>query len=422
MKRNIILSCYGIEHYYLSESQTSKHFFIAGGDPRMLHVFSINNQVVPLNEREQYVLDESDKATLYRQLSDEAATQVVILSTCQRFEVYIEAKEATRKRTQQILMDFFELTPSIFDRQFIEYSGDDAFVHLLKVATGLLAHVLGETQVLGQVKTAYQEAVTYQTVTKSFHTIFQSVFRFSKQMHKQTGINDHPVSLSYSAYQFIESKVNSPQTILVLGAGKMGRLFIDYALDSHHELIVLNRDQSKLTQLPEAVTVGKLSEWIVYIDSVDIVVSSLELESPLITHEHLRQKDIKHLLMLDLALPRSIEPTLQTLPEIELYDLDQLGKIIDKHHFVRKQKADIIMNQIIEEVSKLNETLHQQQFDDYRRTLFERRDQLVTETMASINCQLPQLSTKEQTVIRHHIKQAVTETIMPTLHDNNNNE
>ncbi|MGM0523896.1 MAG: glutamyl-tRNA reductase [Bacillota bacterium] len=383
----------------------------------MLHVFSINNQVVSLNEREQYALDESDKATLYQKLSDKAATQVVILSTCQRFEVYIEATDLARKKTKEILLEFFELTSSVFDHQFIEYSGDAAFTHLLKVSTGLLAHVVGETQVLGQVKMAYQEAVTNQTVAKSFHTIFQSVFRFSKQMHKQTGINDHPVSLSYSAYQFIESKVTTPQTILVLGAGKMGRLFIDYALETKHKLIVLNRDQSKLTHLPEIVTVGKLSDWTVYIESADIVVSSLELESPLITYQHLHNKAITHLLMLDLALPRSIEPTLETLPSIELFDLDQLGETIDKHYFVRQQKANIIMEQIMEEVENLKNTLHHHRFDDERRTQFLWRDQLLTETMAGIDHQLPDLSKNERTVIRHHVKQAVTEALISNKSD-----
>ena len=383
----------------------------------MLHVFSINNQVVSLNEREQYVLNESEKNALYQQLSEKAATQVVILSTCQRFEVYIEATDLARKKTKEILLAFFELTPSVFRHQFIEYSGDAALTHLLKVSTGLLAHVLGETQVLGQVKTAYQEAVSYQTITKSFHTIFQSVFRFSKQMHKQTGINDHPVSLSYSAYQFIESKVTTTQTILVLGAGKMGRLFIDYVLNSQHKLIVLNRDQTKLMHLPETVTVGTLSDWTAYIESADIVVSSLELESPLITYQHLHNKAITHLLMLDLALPRSIEPMIQTLAGIELFDLDQLGETIDKHHFVRQQKATIIMEQIVEEVENLKKTLHHQRFDDERRRQFLFRDQLLTETMADIERQLPDLKKKERTIIKHHVKQAVTEALMSNKSD-----
>ncbi|GEM00606.1 glutamyl-tRNA reductase [Halolactibacillus halophilus] len=378
----------------------------------MLHVFSINNQAVSLDEREQYVLSESEKAVLYQQLSQETATQVVILSTCQRFEVYIEATGAIQTQVKEILRAFFGLTPAVFQHQFVEYSSDAALTHLLQVSTGLLAHVLGETQVLGQVKTAYQEAVTYETVTKSFHTIFQSVFRFSKQMHKQTGINDHPVSLSYSAYQFIASKVTTPQTILVLGAGKMGRLFIDYAVKSEHKLIVLNRDQSKLSHLPEAVIRGALADWSAYIASVDIVVSSLELESPLITYQDLEDKEIKRLLLLDLALPRSIESKTQMLPGIELFDLDQLGEIIDKHHFVRRQKATVIMNQITAEVERLKQTLYQQRFDDKRRTQFLFRDQLLTETMADIDRHLPDLKQKQRTIIKHHVKQAVTEALM----------
>ena len=416
MKRTIILSCYDIEHYHLSESQANS-ILLQEVILRMLHVFSINNQVVSLNEREQYVLNESEKNALYQQLSEKAATQVVILSTCQRFEVYIETTDLARKKTKKILLEFFELTPSVFTHQFIAYSGDDALTHLLKVSTGLLAHVVGETQVLGQVKQAYQEAITNQTVAKSFHTIFQSVFRFSKQMHKQTGINDHPVSLSYSAYQFIASKVTTPQTILVLGAGKMGRLFVDYALETKHKLIVLNRDQSKLTHLPDSVTVGTLADWPVFIESVDVVVSSLELASPLITYQHLHNKKLSRLLMLDLALPRSIEPTIQTLPGIDLFDLDQLGETIDKHHFVRQQKATIIMEQIVEEVENLKKTLHHQRFDDERRRQFLFRDHLLTETMADIDRQLPDLKKKERTIIKHHVKQAVTEALMSNKSD-----
>ncbi|GEM03825.1 glutamyl-tRNA reductase [Halolactibacillus miurensis] len=383
----------------------------------MLHVFSINNQVVSLNEREQYVLNKKDKARLYKQLSEQAATQIVILSTCQRFEVYTEMRRGVQEKIKQVLIDFFDLTPVIFHRQFIEHSGDQALIHLLKVSTGLLAHVLGETQVLGQVKIAYEEAVTHQTVSKSFHTIFQSTFHFSKQMHKQTGINDHPVSLSYSAYQFIETKVSAPKTILILGAGNMGQLFIEYALPSQHRLIVLNRDQTKLIGLPETVTIGKLSDWPHYIESADVVVSSLELDSPLMTRTSLQLCQVENLLMIDLALPRSIEPSVQTLSGIELFDLDQLGETIDAHYFVRKQKAQIIIDCMTQEVSRLNSKLHSQQFDEERRTLFLERDQLLTEAMAGIDRQLPALSKKERTVIQHHLKQAVTKATLLKIED-----
>jgi glutamyl-tRNA reductase len=197
----------------------------------------------------------------------------------------------------------------------------------------------------------------------------------------------------------------------------MGRLFVDYALETKHKLIVLNRDQSKLTHLPDSVTVGTLADWPVFIESVDVVVSSLELASPLITYQHLHNKKISRLLMLDLALPRSIEPTIQTLPGIDLFDLDQLGETIDKHHFVRQQKATIIMEQIVEEVENLKKTLHHQRFDDERRRQFLFRDQLLTETMADIERQLPDLKKKERTIIKHHVKQAVTEALMSNKSD-----
>lgn len=383
----------------------------------MLHVFSINNQVVSLDDRERFVLNSKQKERLYKEIREAVKTEVLILSTCQRFEVYTNNRGVVKEKTRSVLRSFFNLSAELFSHQFIEYSNVEALTHLLKVSTGLLAHVVGETQILGQVKLAYEEANNQKTVKKSFHTIFQEVLRFSKVMHKKTGINDHPVSLSYSAYQFIEKRVTTPKTILILGAGKMGKLFINYALKGQHSLIVLNRDQTKLQTLPENIVTGELSKWHTYIDEVDIIVSSLELESPLITKEAIKQRE-NHtsLLLIDLSLPRSIAGEVNELSDVKLFDLDQLGKAIDTHFFVRHQKAEIIAQAIKEEVKQIEKMLFSQQFDQEKRELFLERDRLLKQTMLSIQHQLPHLSEKELAVIRQHVKNSLTQVTIDQIH------
>lgn len=380
----------------------------------MLTVFSVNNERVSLDEREQFVLSDEHKKSLYSLLSNQNSYQVVILSTCQRFEVYFNSSSDSEQYIRKAMVSYFRLTLAKFEQQFVCYRDEQALKHLLHVSAGLRAHVLGETQILGQVKSAYQEATTCNTVKKSFHTIFQRTFRFCKEMHKTIGINDHAVSLSYSAYQFIQTYKQKPQTILLLGAGKMGQLFLQYHLKNRiHQLIVLNRDQSKLGNLDQpSIITGPLSHWAHYLKSVDVVVSTLELNEPLIKKSDVEKLQMKSsLLMIDLAMPRSIQETVNDLDRIELHDLDSLGKMIDRHHFVRHQKARQISQVIDLEVAHIKNELKQQQHDKIRHALFTERDERLRALMAGVTTQLPDLTKKEQTVIKHHLKAALLESI-----------
>lgn len=388
--------------------------FKKGGNRVMLTVFSVNNERVSLDEREKFVLSDEHKKSLYVLLSNQNSYQVVILSTCQRFEVYFDSSSDSKQHILQAMLSYFNLTLAKFEQQFVCYRDEQALKHLLHVSAGLRAHVLGETQVLGQVKSAYQEAVQHNTVKKSFHTIFQRTFRFCKEMHKTIGINDHAVSLSYSAYQFIQTHKQKPQTILLLGAGKMGQLFLQYHLkDRTHRLIVLNRDQSKLGDLDQpSIITGQLSQWAHYLQSVDVVVSTLELNEPLIKRSDVEKLQTKSsLLMIDLSMPRSIQETVNDLEHIELHDLDSLGKMIDRHHFVRQQKARQMSQVIDVEVAHIQNELKQQKHDKIRHALFTERDKKLRTLMTSVTTQLPDLSKKEQTVIKHHLKEALLESI-----------
>lgn len=386
----------------------------------MIQLFTINHERAPLLVREQLALTDKCLVEWQEALDSQASiTGSVLLSTCHRFECYLHTTTNQTSFIKEKMRSCFNFNGDQFDR-FVDVKTEQLAVqHLYEVTTGLQAAIKGETQILGQVKQAYFAAQANGSTDKEIHRLFQSVLHFAKDMHKKTGINNHPISLSRMAYQFAAEKLSKERlAVVILGAGKMAKLAIEYITGTSNDMItVLNRSKEALTALNQQfdVTVADLSTVSDQLENADLIISTLNVDQPFLTASMLQTRSRKKpLMIIDLSVPRSVEASVGLLEEISSYNLDDLAAMIDHHAYLRRDKADLIQQAIERAVPEVYRTVFQQS-EEALKTLFTTKSQHLDQLMASVANKLPGLTAREQQVIEDHLSYALHLNLKPTL-------
>lgn len=311
----------------------------------------INHKTALLPLREKVVF-QSDKLSLYLQdlVSHEGVHEAVILSTCNRSEVYCEADHARDIfdwfcRQHQVLRE--ELASSWY-----VYEDTAAISHIMQVACGLDSMVLGEPQILGQMKQAYSEGCAANSVGPKFNRLFQQVFSVAKEIRTHTSIGACPVSIAGAAVNLLKQLFTeqlSHLNFLLVGAGDTIQLVLKHLQPfSLKKITIANRNQNNALTLAEKVS-GKaisFSELQKVLKAADIVITATESPSPIITQEMMQGRS-KNICMIDIAVPRDIDPDIAQLPMVQLYCLDDLKNIIQfnlqgREHAAEKAKEVII--------------------------------------------------------------------------------
>ena len=249
----------------------------------------------------------------------------VYLATCNRVELYVVCQDGVH------LASLFQN----FSPAYV-YKGKEAFAHLLKVASGLDSLVLGEPEILGQVKQAYAFALEQKVTGPLLNFVFQRVFSVAKQIRTETGIARYPVSISSVAVMLMEQIFGDFKnlTAMVVGLGEMGLQTSE---------LLLKRGVKKLIRANRT----KVSENIVSLDhleeilpTIDLVVTATSSETPLISKEMISKKMENPLVMIDLGVPRDIEPSVANLENVYLYNVDDLKTVADKNLAFRQKEAE----------------------------------------------------------------------------------
>jgi glutamyl-tRNA reductase len=287
--------------------------------------------------------------------------EVLLLTTCNRVEVYgaadasVPTDEITRCLAPKIDK---QLTA---DASFYRYENADCAKHLFRVVSGLDSMVLGETEILGQAKKAYEMARKSGAAGPYLHRLFQRAFRVAKQVRSHTGITRGFVSVGSVAVDLAEKIFGELVgcKVLVLGAGETSERTVR-ALISRGvtDLRVSNRSAeraAKLTQLVGGRAIG-FDQWLEQCREIDILITSTSSEEPLLTRESLapmlRQRIERPLFIIDIAVPRDIDPAANELPGVFLYDIDSLQSVAEQSLALRRQQIAAAEQIIAEHVAK----------------------------------------------------------------------
>lgn len=269
----------------------------------------------------------------------------VLLSTCNRFEVYADVSDidAARADIVSCICSLKQVEPEEFLAHTYSFEDAEAVRHLFRVISSLDSMVLGEAQIIGQVRTAFKGALEAKTCTMPLSKLFRQALEVGKRVRNQTSISDAHVSLSTVAVDVALDAFPdlANRTVLVVGSGEMSELAARYLLEhGAKSLLVSSRTFAHACTLAKELggTARYFEELEELINQADIVISSTAAPHCIITPELL--KDIhKPILILDIALPRDVDPACGELNLVSLYDLDDLGQIAEQNKEHRRQAA-----------------------------------------------------------------------------------
>lgn len=345
----------------------------------------------PVVIREQVSLNETAGKQLLHFIRDyTAATDVLVVSTCNRTEIYYNAE---LDFTEEIFtgLAFVKNITRGFESYFKPYIGLDAIYHLFEVAIGLDAQVIGDLQISGQVKNAYQWSADENMAGPFLHRLMHTIFFVNKRVVQETSFRDGAASISYAAKELTEdltAGIRKPK-ILVVGVGEIGQ---DVCLNLQHsdieDVTILNRTLDKAEKLAVkcGFKFGGIDQLNTEIAKADVVISSVSGNEPLITAALLQDiKILSHKFFIDLSIPRSIDPKVEDIPGALLYNLDDIQE--KTNEAVEKRKASIpqvqgIINEAVLDfedwskemivsptIQKLKNTLEQIRKDELARFL-----------------------------------------------------
>lgn len=313
-------------------------------------VLGINHKTAPLSLREKVAFSPERLKTAMTQLNNK--TQVlscVILSTCNRTEIYAELqKNSSASCLTEWLCQFNQLNQDLVIGHSYTYKNASAIEHLLKVASGLDSMILGEPQILGQLKSAYYLAVEKKTLSKKLNLIMQKTFEWTKKIRTQTQIGKNPVSVAYAAVSLASRIFTEIQKskVMLIGAGETIELVGKHlqSTASVKNIILANRTLTRAEKL--AADLGAKSIMLEQIPNfladVDIIITSTASPLPILgkgsLETALKKRKYKSMFLLDLAMPRDIEEEAGKLPNIFLYTLDDLQNEISEN-LAERQKA-----------------------------------------------------------------------------------
>ncbi len=326
----------------------------------------INHQTAPVEIREKFVFAASQLEQAYTELKSEAVEGLVILNTCNRTEVYATARdiEAGQQHLKSFLLSHSGLPPQELEEYIYQPDCYGAIEHLFRVSAGMDSMILGETQIMGQVKEAYQQAHELEATDGVLNSLFQKALYVGKKVRTETAIDQHPVSVSYAAVELAKNILGPLQdkTVLVVGAGEMADLTTKYLmLNGVSSVIVSNRSYDKALEIASnlngrAVRFDRLAD---ELRDADIVISCTAANHYVIKEDNcqaaLLARNGRGLILIDIAVPRDIDPALGSIEGVHLYDIDSLQGVI-KANFAARHKAALQANDIInQQLMEFNE-------------------------------------------------------------------
>ncbi|WP_342715868.1 glutamyl-tRNA reductase [Bacillus paramycoides] len=384
-------------------------------------VVSVNYRTAPVEFREKLTFQAAELEQAMTTLQNQKSVlENVIVSTCNRTEIYavVDQLHTGRYYIKKFLADWFQLEIEEVAPYLTIFEQDGAIEHLFRVTCGLDSMVVGETQILGQIKDSFLEAQQVKATGTIFNELFKQVVTLAKRAHSETTIGESAMSVSYAAVE-LGKKIFGELTdchVLILGAGKMGELALQNLYGSGaRKVTVMNRTLSKAEVMAEKYMghAKPLSELQCALLEADILISSTGASDYVITKEMMtkveKMRSGRPLFMVDIAVPRDIDPAIDELEGSFLYDIDDLQGVVEANRAERLKEAEKIQFMIEEEIVLFKTWLSTLGVVPLISALRDKALAIQSETMESLERKIPNLSDRERKVISKHTKSIINQ-------------
>jgi glutamyl-tRNA reductase len=325
-----------------------------------LLALGLNHNTAPVDIRERAAIGGdrlSDALLTLRQV--DTVGEAAIVSTCNRTEIYCGMHEHDARPVIDWMHRYLELQSSQFDPYLFQHADRDAVHHLMRVCSGLDSMILGEPQILGQIKQAYRDAAQAGTVGSELSPLFQTAFSVAKQVRTDTAIGASPVSVAFAAVSLARQIFAdfSKHTALLIGAGDTIQLAARHLVGNGiGKMMIANRTVQRAANLADEVNGQALALADIpgALPEADIIISSTASQLPILgkgaVEQSLRERRYRPMLIVDIAVPRDVEPQVGELDNVFLYTVDDLSEVIEENLQSRRtaaeQAEEIVQNQV----------------------------------------------------------------------------
>lgn len=361
-----------------------------------LLLLGVSHRTAPVEVRERLDFQTRGVESALRELAEMAVTsEAAIVSTCNRAEVYARCPDlpATREALARFLASYHGIEAESLAPHLYHVSGLDAARHLFRVAAGLDSLVMGEPQVLGQVKGAHVAATAAHTSGPVLNRLFHASFAVGKRVRTETALGAGAVSVGFAAVSLAKKIFGdlTDRNVLVVGAGEMGKLTARHMKSQGvRQITIVSRTMANAARTAEMIggaTAARLDDLDSLLTSADIVITATGASTPILTKARveriMRPRRGRPLFVIDIALPRDVDSAVGELGEVFLYNVDDLQATVRENLARRASEVERAEQIVAEEVEKFGQWLHsrraiptvvalRQRFDNIRRAELER--------------------------------------------------
>ena len=394
-----------------------------------LTVIGVNHKTAPIEVREKFSISKEAIQNGLKNIDNyDDLNELAVLSTCNRMEIYaVQLNYENISSLKKFIFDLIDCYEDIEEYLYI-FTGVEAIRHLFKVASSLDSLILGESQILSQVKAAYATAKKMSTTSTILNTVFNRAIATGKAVRSETKIAYNSVSVSYAAVELAKEKLDGlkGKKALIFGAGKMAQLTTQHLI-SHgiEKIFIANHHIERAEELAEKIG-GEAVEWSQALEKavdVDIIVTSTGAPHYVVKSAQTKQLMInrqnRQLFIIDIAVPRDVEPEVGEIKGVTLYNIDDLEAVVDEHIAQRQEEAKLAQKIIDENVNALVERFKYLSFQPLMASLSERAEQVRLHELHRASSKLQNLTVEEQRVIDNMTKVIVRKLLrMPMMNLN----
>ncbi|MBQ6296215.1 MAG: glutamyl-tRNA reductase [Selenomonadaceae bacterium] len=388
-----------------------------------LKVLGLNHRTAPIEVRENFSIS---KEALRRGLENldsyDGLSEAVILSTCNRSEIYAVTAEGCAASAYHFLND---LIGGVDEKFLYEFNNETCAEHLFEVAAGLDSLVLGEGQILSQVKEAYALAKAAEATDTILNTLFNRAIAAGKRVRTETKIAYNSVSVSSAAVELAEKKLGGlvGKSALIFGAGKMAQLTAQHLL-SHDlkKIFVSNHHLERAEEMAKKIG-GQAVAWEDAFTSaahVDIIITSTGaphyVVKPWQTQQLMTRREGRGIFFIDIAVPRDVDPEVGKIKGVTLYNIDDLESVVEKNLQARQREAVLAKKIIVEDAAAVMERFKYLNFQPLMANLSERAEKMRIRELRKFSSKLPNLTDDERKILDQMTRRIVRKLLrMPMM-------
>jgi glutamyl-tRNA reductase len=381
----------------------------------------LSHKTAPVHLREKMAIPETGLADALHELQNMGASEAVILSTCNRVEIAVTSPDhAEPGEIVNRFMEAWQGSASAFDGHIYRLESREAIQHVFRVAASLDSMVVGEPQILGQLKSAYAVAKAEGAVGGLLETVLTRAFGVAKRVRTETGVGQMAVSVSYAAVELARKIFGSLQghTVMIIGSGKMGELAAKHLHRSGAKrIIVTNRTWERAQEMAavfsgHAIEYGRFASML---PEVDIVIASSGAPHYILNRDDMQRVIVarrnKPMFLIDIAVPRNIDPSVNDIEGVFLYDVDDLEGVVNANLQERTKQAAHAETIVTDEVERMMSRLKLEEVTPTIISLQEQLEEIRASEVARAIRRMPQMTIEQQRQVEAQIE-ATTRSIV----------